>query len=90
MQEKNKLLQKFPTKCSITKTDKGMIVDGLETTDKPAQDALSFLFGLLCMYGKFDSKNGELSSIKIQLPLFGQYLKHQENLDTMMQSLQKE
>jgi hypothetical protein len=94
-QEKNAVLKKFG-KCEIKKNQRGMVVElQNEAQDKPdTKDrtwiALSFLFGLLCLYGKFDSKNGELSSIKIQLPLFGQYLKQQETLDTMIQSLQKD
>ncbi len=49
---------------------------------------LSFLYWLTLLYGKFESKNGELLSIKIQIPLFWQYLKYQENLDTIIGQLQ--
>ena len=89
-QEKNEMLQKLWTAYTIHKTEKGMKVVWTQTTDKPASDAISLLFGLLCVYGKFDGKNGELSSIKIQLPLFWQYLAQQENLDQMIKSLQDE
>jgi hypothetical protein len=50
---------------------------------------LSFLFGLVLLYGKFDVKNEELASCKIQLPLFGQYLKHADILDGMIKQLQE-
>ncbi len=89
-QEKNEMLQKLWTAYTIHKTEKGMKVVWIQTTDKSASDAISLLFGLLCVYGKFDGKNGELSSIKIQLPLFWQYLAQQENLDQMIKSLQDE
>jgi hypothetical protein len=46
------------------------------------------LFGLLLLYGKFDAKKGELASIKIQVPLFGQYMKHTETLDSIIREIQ--
>lgn len=49
---------------------------------------LSFLYGLLLLYGKFDVKWNELLSLKIQLPLFGQYLSYQEKLDQLVVELQ--
>lgn len=52
------------------------------------RDKLSFLYGLTLLYGKFESKKGELMSIKIQIPLFGQYLKYQEGFDNIISDLQ--
>jgi hypothetical protein len=50
---------------------------------------MSLLFGLLLLYGKIDAKNNELASIKIQIPLFGQYGRHIDILDSMMKKLQQ-
>ena len=41
------------------------------------------------MYGKFDAKNGVLASLKIQIPLFGQYLGIQEKFDEIVSFLMK-
>jgi len=54
------------------------------------EEKLSLLYGLTLLYGKFESKNGELMSIKIQIPLFWQYLKYQENFDHLILELQKQ
>ncbi len=54
------------------------------------EDILSFFYGLLLLYGKLESKKWDLMSIKIQIPLFGQFLKHQENFDDLLLNLQKE
>lgn len=53
------------------------------------EDKLSFLYWMTLLYGKFESKKGELFSIKIQIPLFWQYLKYQENFDSILLELQK-
>lgn len=54
------------------------------------EEQLSFLYGLTLLYGKFEAKWKELLSIKIQLPLFWQYLKYQEQLDNIIVQLQQE
>lgn len=53
------------------------------------EDILNILFALLLFYGKFEGKNKELSSIKIQIPLAGQYMKEQEELNNIVHLLQK-
>jgi len=42
------------------------------------------------LYGKLDAKKGELSSIKIQIPLFGQYMRHGEILDNIIQEIENQ
>jgi hypothetical protein len=59
---------------------------------------LSFLFALFLVYGKFEIKKFEINNeeikkpellgVKIQVPLFGQYLKYQEQFDGMIEILQ--
>jgi hypothetical protein len=95
IQEKNSILKKFCA-CEIKKTSKGAMVElQHETTGKTdkkpqTEDVLSYLFGLVLLYGKLDAKKGELASIKIQIPLFGQYLSHQETLDKIIKDIQQE
>jgi hypothetical protein len=57
---------------------------------KDTSDFLNFLFGLTILYGKFEVKGEELRSIKIHLPLFGQYLHYKETLDQIVKKLQTE
>lgn len=53
------------------------------------EEKLSLLYGLTLLYGKFEAKGKELLSIKIQIPLFWQYLSYQENFDKILVELQK-
>ena len=90
-QEKNILLKKLWTKYTIQKTAKGMMIEWMEWENKiqSSEEILGYLFGLFIMYGKFDAKKWELAAVKIQIPLFGQYLAHQEILDKMIKTLQQ-
>lgn len=54
------------------------------------EQQLSFLYGLTLLYGKLESKKSELLSIKIQIPLFGQFLSYQEHLDSILANIQKQ
>ena len=49
---------------------------------------LWFLFGLILLYWKFENKWEKLSAIKIQLPLFGQFLSVWDELKNIQKSLQ--
>lgn len=44
----------------------------------------------MLLYGKLDIKNNELVSIKTHIPLFGQFLKHEETFDIMKKQLAQE
>lgn len=88
-QEKNSILEKLWTKYNIEKTAKGMIVQWIESEDSK-ENILGYLFGLMVIYGKREGKKGELTSIKIQIPLAGQYLAHQEPLDGIIEKIQQE
>jgi hypothetical protein len=81
--------------CEIKKTTRGAVVElqhakenQTDNTIQP-QDIFSYVFGLVLIHGKFDAKKGELASIKIQIPLFGQYLSQQEMLDKLVKELQQ-
>ena len=51
-------------------------------------EIMSFLFALFLVYGKFEIKKSELLGVKIQVPLFGQYLRYQDQFDGMVTILQ--
>ena len=67
-----------------------MIVEGIEEGEKreSVENTLAYLFGLLLIYGKWEAKDKELSSIKSQIPLAGQHLAHAETLDMIIKKLQ--
>lgn len=54
------------------------------------EEKLSLLYWLILLYGKFEAKWKELLSIKIQIPLFWQYLYYQDHFDIMLRDLQKQ
>ncbi len=86
-EEKNTILKKLWTRFIIEKTTKGMLVSGIED-DTNKDDILWYFFGLMVTYGKREGKNMELASIKIQIPLSGQHLVHEEILDANINILQ--
>ncbi|HBB04781.1 TPA: hypothetical protein DCZ39_08020 [Patescibacteria group bacterium] len=64
-----------------------MILQGIEETEGET-DILGYLFGLMLIYGKWEAKSKELNSIKIQIPLSGQHLVHEEDFDIIIKILQ--
>ncbi len=66
-----------------------MIIETNEN-EKEESSSIGKFFGLLLLYGKLEKKNNELIAIKIQIPLFGQYLAQQEILDEEIKNLQNE
>ncbi|EKD25431.1 MAG: hypothetical protein ACD_80C00058G0006 [uncultured bacterium (gcode 4)] len=86
-QEKNIIFKNLWTNYSIEKTTKGMILQGIEETEGET-DILGYLFGLMLIYGKWEAKSKELNSIKIQIPLSGQHLVHEEDFDIIIKILQ--
>lgn len=85
--EKNTILTSLWIDCTIHKTARGMIIEGIK---EKKENIWGYIFGLMIIYGKFEEKNKELNSIKIQIPLFWQYMKYEEELDTMIQILQNQ
>ncbi|GEM_PF-983679 len=79
-------------------SDIGLVID-LEYTEKGVvfskvkeqleTQRVAFLFGLSLTYGKWEIKEGDLKSVKIQFGLFGQYLQKREVLDMCVETLQK-
>lgn len=85
----NEKLQALGIKAQIKKTDKGFFVVWAHPKEYRGK-YLSFLFALVLLYGKMDAKNGELIWIKTHIPLFGQFLKHEEIFDMMKKQLAEE
>ena len=86
----NKNIQEIWIQAEIKKTEKWYIVDTEQQPNNHWGKYLSFLFGLVSLYGKMDIKKGELISIKIHIPLFGQFLKYEERFETMKKELAQE
>ncbi|MCX6825486.1 MAG: hypothetical protein NTY80_04690 [candidate division SR1 bacterium] len=86
-QEKNNIFKKLGIQYSIEKTAKGMLLQGIIEKDGES-DLMRYFFGLMLIYGKWEAKKGELNSIKIQIPLSGQNLAHEESLDLRIKMLQ--
>jgi hypothetical protein len=86
----NEHLFKLESSTHIQDTEKGYIVQGDSTPTETRDQSLSFLFGLVLVYGKFEIKNNNLNSIKVHLPLFGQFIKYEQELNRIKESLAKE
>lgn len=95
----NKKLEKLGIDCKLIKSEKGIIVDKIQSNENIMfsinhlewkNSIINFLFGLVLIYGKMEIKNNELIGIKIHLPLFGQYIKYKEELDSMIKNLQED
>jgi len=85
----NKKLEALGSKAKIEKTDKWFFVVWAKPNEYKWK-YVSLLFALLFLYGKMDTKKEELIAIKIQIPLFGQFLKYEEMFDTMKKQLAEE
>ena len=81
------------------KSEKWIIIDKIQSNENTMfsinhlewkNSIINFLFGLVLIYGKMEIKNNELIGIKIHLPLFGQYIKYKEELDSMIKNLQED
>lgn len=76
LQEKLNILW---SKIQLNKTEKWIclpLIDG-ELVYNP----ISFLFGLVLVYGNFQIKEWDLKAIKVQIPLFGKYIEKQDIID---------
>ncbi len=74
----NENLNKLGIKTRLEKTEKWICCN--YSQEELEYNPASFLFGLTLVYGDFIIKNGDLKSIKIQLPLFWKY---KENVDIL-------
>ena len=82
MNELNSKLQKLWSKMVWQKTEKWITTPYID--DEPVYNPISFLFGLVLVYGTFQIKDWDLRAIKAQIPLFGQFV---ENQDIIQESI---
>jgi hypothetical protein len=96
----NENLEKLLIDIWLEKSDKWIVVNQKEGSTKipvvsfpnetERTNVFSFLFWLVLIYGKIDTKNWEIIWIKIHIPLFGQYTKYKDELDEMIKNLQED
>ena len=92
--EKNTLFQKLWLEISLSNSPKWVIINthwnknNIENLD--IQRQIWFLFWLTLLYWKFENKWNKLSAIKIQLPLFGQFLSIWDDIRNVQKILQHE
>ena len=96
VEEKNKIFQKLWLNTQLSNSPKWVLIRNNESNKKINVKDLDikweiwFLFGLTLLYWKFENKWEKLSSIKIQLPLFGQFLSIWDEIKNIQKCLQNE
>jgi len=97
----NLKLEKLWIDIKLEKNEKWIVIKGqlnldinsittIFANETGMTNVLSFLFGLVLIYGKMEIKNWEIIWIKIHIPLFGQYVKYKESMDELIKNLQSE
>ena len=85
MVELNEKLIKLGSKIQLSKSENGITTS---YSDKELVfNPISFLFGLVLVYGTFQIKDWDLRAIKTQIPLFGQYMDKQDIIDEILDVL---
>ena len=96
VEEKNGLFQKLWLNIQLSNSPKWVLITNDEWDNKANIEDLDiewkiwFLFGLTLLYWKFENKWDKLSAIKIQLPLFGQFLSVWDEIKDIQKVLQNE
>ena len=96
VEEKNELFQKLWLNIQLSNSPKWVLIKNNELDNKIMIEDLDiewkiwFLFGLILSYWKFENKGEKLSAIKIQLPLFGQFLSIWDEIKNIQKRLQNE
>ena len=96
VEEKNELFKKLWLNIRLSNSPKWVLIKNNESHSKILIEDLDiewkiwFLFGLILLYWKFENKWEKLSAIKIQLPLFGQFLSIWDEIKNIQKSLQNE
>lgn len=90
----NETLEKLWIDIILEKNEKGIVTKNSLDIDinipVETEKIISFLFALILIYGKLDIKNEEIIWVKAHIPLFGQYSKYKDELDSMIKNLQDE
>ena len=96
VEEKNELFKKLWLNIQLSNSPKWVLIKNHEELSKILIEDLDiewkiwFLFGLTLLYWKFENKWENLSAIKIQLPLFGQFLSIWDEIKNIQKNLQNE
>ena len=96
VEEKNELFKKLWLDIQLSNSQKWVLIKNNEEHSKILIEDLEiewkiwFLFGLTLLYWKFENKWEKLSAIKIQLPLFGQFLSIWDEIRNIQKNLQNE
>lgn len=96
VEEKNEIFKKLWLNIQLSNSPKWVLITNNESHSKIKVEDLDiewkiwFLFGLTLLYGKFENKWEKLSAIKIQLPLFGQFLSLWDEIRNIQKKLQEE
>ena len=96
VEEKNELFKKLWLNILLSNSPKWVLIKNNESENKVNIENLDiewkiwFLFGLILLYWKFENKWEKLSAIKIQLPLFGQFLSIWDEIKNIQKCLQNE
>ena len=96
VEEKNGLFQKLWLNIELSNSPKWVLIKNNEEHSKILIEDLDIewkiwlLFGLTLLYWKFENKWEKLSAIKIQLPLFGQFLSIWDEIKNIQKTLQNE
>ena len=96
VEEKNELFKKLWLDIQLSNSSKWVLIKNNESNNKVNIENLDtewkiwFLFGLTLLYWKFENKWEKLSAIKIQLPLFGQFLSMWDEIRNIQKNLQDE
>ena len=92
VEEKNTLFQKIWLDISLSNGSKWILINTqwnkIHIRDLDIQWQIWFLFWLTLLYWKFENKWDKLSAIKIQLPLFGQFLSIWDDIKNIQNQLQ--
>ena len=92
VEEKNTIFSKLWLNVELCNSPKWVIIKCWDVKIKPEELSLEWkiwlLFGLMLLYWKFENKGEKLSAIKIQLPLFGQFLSLWDELVKIQKELQ--
>jgi len=95
VEEKNEIFEKLGLDIHLANSTKWVLIDAkwnnkINIEDLDTEWKIWFLFGLTVLYWKFENKWEKLSTIKIQLPLFGQFLSIWDEIRNIQKSLQDE
>lgn len=85
MNELQDKLSRLWSKVELKKTEKWICLPRID--EELVYNPISFLFGLVLVYGNFQIKDGDLKAIKVQIPLFGKYMEGQDIIDEMLNVL---